>query len=51
MGHYVQNTGDTVLRFLEIFKSDRFEDVSLNQWNVRALPSAANTVIFASPER
>ena len=32
MGHYVQNTGDTVLRFLEIFKSDRFEDVSLNQW-------------------
>ncbi|MCY8498952.1 oxalate decarboxylase family bicupin [Bacillus atrophaeus] len=32
MGHYIQNTGSTVLRFLEVFKSDRFEDVSLNQW-------------------
>ncbi|KXZ18036.1 oxalate decarboxylase [Bacillus nakamurai] len=32
MGHYIQNIGDTVLRFFEIFKSDRFEDVSLNQW-------------------
>lgn len=32
MGHYVENTGDETLRFLEIFKSDRFADVSLNQW-------------------
>ena len=31
MGHYIQNTGDTTLRFL-MFKSDRFADVSLNQW-------------------
>jgi len=31
-GHYVENTGNTTLRFLEIFKSDKFEDVSLNQW-------------------
>ncbi|XEC95757.1 oxalate decarboxylase family bicupin [Paenibacillus tarimensis] len=31
-GHYIQNTGDQSLWFLEIFKSDRFEDVSLNQW-------------------
>jgi oxalate decarboxylase len=31
-GHYVQNVGDTTLRFLELFKSDRFADVSLNQW-------------------
>jgi oxalate decarboxylase len=31
-GHYVENTGDTTLRFLELFKSDRFADVSLNQW-------------------
>jgi oxalate decarboxylase len=30
--HYVENTGDTPLRFLELFKSDRFADVSLNQW-------------------
>jgi oxalate decarboxylase len=32
MGHYIQNTGDQSLWFLEIFKSDRFADVSLNQW-------------------
>src|ERR687887_538137 len=32
MGHCVENTGDTVLRFLEMFRSPRFADVSLNQW-------------------
>jgi oxalate decarboxylase len=31
-GHYVQNTGNQTLWFLEMFKSDRFVDVSLNQW-------------------
>lgn len=32
MGHYIQNTGDEPLRFLETFRADRFADVSLNQW-------------------
>ena len=32
MGHYVENTGEETLTFLEIFKSDRFADISLNQW-------------------
>jgi oxalate decarboxylase len=32
MGHYVQNTGEETLRYLEIFRSDHFADVSLNQW-------------------
>jgi oxalate decarboxylase len=32
MGHYVQNTGDEPLVFLEMFRSDRFADISLNQW-------------------
>jgi oxalate decarboxylase len=32
MGHYVENTGSTPLRFLEIFKSSYFADVSLNTW-------------------
>jgi oxalate decarboxylase len=31
-GHYVQNTGSAPLRFLEIFKSSYYADVSLNQW-------------------
>ena len=32
MGHYIENTGDTQLRFLELFNSPLFLDVSLNQW-------------------
>jgi oxalate decarboxylase len=32
MGHYIENTGSSPLRFLEVFKSPRFQDVSLNQW-------------------
>ncbi len=32
MPHYVENTGTTTMRFLELFRSDRFEDVSLAQW-------------------
>jgi oxalate decarboxylase len=32
MGHYVENTGDEPLVFLEMFRSDRFADISLNQW-------------------
>jgi oxalate decarboxylase len=32
MGHYVENIGDEPLRFLEMFRSDHFADVSLNQW-------------------
>jgi oxalate decarboxylase len=32
MGHYVENTGTTPMRFLEIFKSSYFADVSLDQW-------------------
>jgi oxalate decarboxylase len=31
-GHYVQNTGDTDLVFMEIFKTDRYEEVTLAQW-------------------
>nr|BAQ25799.1 oxalate decarboxylase 4 [Grifola frondosa] len=31
-GHYVENTSNTTLRYLEIFNTDRFQDISLNQW-------------------
>jgi oxalate decarboxylase len=37
-GHYIQNTGDTDAVFLEMLPSDKFEDVSLNQW-LRRLPA------------
>src|SRR5262249_44108597 len=32
MGHYLQNTGHETLRFLDLFRSPYFADVSLNQW-------------------
>jgi oxalate decarboxylase len=32
MGHYIENTGDTTLRFLEMFASAHYADVSLDQW-------------------
>jgi oxalate decarboxylase len=31
-GHYVENTGTTPLRFLEMFKSSYYADLSLNTW-------------------
>jgi oxalate decarboxylase len=39
MGHYIENTGDEPLRFLEMFRSDRFVDVSLNQWMALTPPA------------
>ena len=30
--HYVQNTGDTDLKFLEMFKSNVYQDLSLSEW-------------------
>ena len=30
MGHYVENIGNTTVKFLEIFKADKFEDISLS---------------------
>jgi oxalate decarboxylase len=32
MGHYVENTGTTTMRFLEVFKSSYFADLSLDTW-------------------
>ncbi|MEU6406728.1 oxalate decarboxylase family bicupin [Streptomyces sp. NPDC046985] len=31
-GHYIENTGDAPVRMLEMFRTPRFEDVSLAQW-------------------
>src|SRR4030081_1914774 len=36
-GHYVENTGNTDLVFLEMFKANEVVDFSLNQW-IRRLP-------------
>jgi oxalate decarboxylase len=36
-GHYIENTGTTDLIFLEMFKANRFQDLSLSEW-VRNTP-------------
>jgi oxalate decarboxylase len=32
MGHYIENTGTEPVRFLEMFRSDHYADISLSQW-------------------
>jgi oxalate decarboxylase len=32
LGHYIENTGDADLVFLEMFKAPRYQDISLNDW-------------------
>jgi oxalate decarboxylase len=49
MGHYVENTGDTPLRFLETFRSDRFADVSLNQWMALTPPELVRDHLNLGP--
>ena len=38
-GHYVENTGGETLRFLEMFRSSYFADISLTQWMALTTPS------------
>ena len=49
MGHYIENTGDTMLRFLELFKSPRFADVSLNQWMALTPPELVQAHLNLTP--
>ena len=36
--HYVENTGDTDLVFLEMFKSDRYQEFSFSEWLAHTPP-------------
>jgi oxalate decarboxylase len=38
MGHYIENIDDEPLRYLEMFRSSYFADVSLNQWMALTTP-------------
>jgi oxalate decarboxylase len=50
MGHYVENTGDEPLRFLELFRSDRFADISLNQWMALTPPELVQAHLNLDPQ-
>ena len=49
-GHYVKNVGDTDLVFLEVFKSDTFQDVSLSDWLTHTPPALVAAHFNISPE-
>jgi oxalate decarboxylase len=49
MGHYVENTGTTTLRFLEIFKSSYYADLSLNQWMALTPPELLKAHLHLDP--
>jgi oxalate decarboxylase len=50
MGHYVENTGSVPLRFLEIFKSSYYADVSLSQWMALTPPELVNAHLKLGPQ-
>ncbi|MGF9911113.1 oxalate decarboxylase family bicupin [Paenibacillus ehimensis] len=49
-GHYIQNTGSDTLWFLEMFKSPRFADVSLNQWMALTPGELIQDTLHVGPE-
>jgi len=50
MGHYIQNTGEEAMRFLEMFRSDHFADISLNQWMALVPPGLVRDHLHADQE-
>lgn len=49
-GHYIKNVGDTDLVFLEVFKSDAYQDVSLSDWLTHAPPALVAAHFNLSPQ-
>jgi oxalate decarboxylase len=50
MGHYVENTGSTRMRFLEVFKSSYFADVSLQNWMALTPPQLIEAHLGLDPQ-
>ena len=38
MPHYIENTGNTDLKFLEMFRSSFYQDLSLSEWLTHTPP-------------
>jgi len=50
MGHYIENTGSATLRFLEVFKSSYYADVSLDQWMALTPPELVSATLNLDPQ-
>lgn len=49
LGHYVENTGDTDLIFMEVFRSDRYQEVSLSDWLAHSPPHMVAETLNLDP--
>lgn len=49
-GHYIRNTGSTDLVYLEVFRSDRVEDISLSEWLTHTPRTMVVQSLNVSPE-
>ena len=49
LGHYIENTGPDELVFLEIFKTDRYQEVSLTDWLVHTPPAMIAQTLNIDP--
>ncbi|KAI0635841.1 oxalate decarboxylase [Trametes polyzona] len=49
-GHYIENTGNSTLRLLEVLKTDVFKDISLNQWLALTPPELVKAHLQLSDE-
>ncbi|THG98782.1 hypothetical protein EW026_g3469 [Hermanssonia centrifuga] len=49
-GHYVENTGNTTLKFLEIWNTAVFQDISLSQWLALTPPALVQAHLQLSNE-
>ncbi len=49
-GHYVKNVGDTDLVFLEVFRSNVFQNVSLSDWLTHTPPAMVAAHLNISPD-
>src|ERR1700738_3751314 len=50
MGHYIENTGTTPLRFLEMFKSSYYADLSLDTWMALTPPGLLKEHLKLDPK-
>ena len=49
LGHYIENTGSTDLVFMEIFRTDKYEEVSLSDWLVHTPPAMVAATLNIDP--
>jgi oxalate decarboxylase len=49
-GHYIKNIGNSDMVFLEVFRSDVFQDISLSDWLAHSPPAMVAAHLNISPE-